>query len=101
MRALSKTFLLLFAAVGLASCGGGGGGSQGAFEPTPADSIAISAVATSISTNSFTTLTVTVTKHDGTVENDGTTVNASVSPSTIGTVSGTTGSPPARRPAIH
>ena len=44
MRALSKTFLLLLATFGLASCGGGGGGSQSAFNATPVDSIAISAV---------------------------------------------------------
>ncbi len=92
MRALSKTFLLLLAAFGLASCGGGGGGSQGAFSPTPVDSIAISAATTSIPTNSFTTLTVTVKKPDGSPENDGVTVNASLSPSTIGTVSGASGS---------
>src|SRR4029079_18268348 len=92
MRALSKTFLLLLAAFGLASCGGGGGGSQGAFSPTPVDSIAISAATTSIPTNSFTTLTVTVKKPDGRPENDGVTVNASLSPSMIGTVSGASGS---------
>src|SRR6185369_1806867 len=91
MRALSKTFLLLLAAFGLASCGGGGGGSQGAFSPTPVDSIGISAAATSIPTNSFTTLTVTVKKPDGSPENDGVTINASLSPSTIGTVSGASG----------
>ena len=91
MRALSKTFLLLLATFGLASCGGGGGGSQGAFSPTPVDSITISAAATSIPTNSFTTLTVTVKKPDGSPENDGVTINASLSPSTIGTVSGASG----------
>ncbi len=53
--------------------------------------IAISAASTSISTNTFTALTITVKKADGTIENDGTTVNASVGPSTIGTVSGAAG----------
>jgi hypothetical protein len=91
MKALSKTFVLLLAAFGLASCGGGGGGSQGAFTPTPVDTIDIAPAATTISTNSFTTLVVTVKKQDGSVENDGTTVNASVTPSTIGTVAGKTG----------
>jgi hypothetical protein len=88
MRALSKTFLLLLATFGLASCGGGGGGSQSAFNPTPVDSIGISAASTSIPTSSFTTLTVTVKRQDGTVEADGTSINASVSPSTMGVISG-------------
>ncbi len=88
MRALSKTFLLLLATFGLASCGGGGGGSQSAFNATPVDSIAINATSTSIPTNSFTTLTVTVKRQDGTVEADGTSINASVSPSTMGVISG-------------
>jgi hypothetical protein len=87
MKALSKLFVLL-AALALASCGGGGGGSQGAFTPTPSDTITISAASTSIPVGSFTTLTVTVKKADGSVENDGTLINASLSPSTIGTVSG-------------
>ena len=88
MKALSKTFVLLLAAFGLASCGGGGGGSQGAFQPTPSDTISISASSTSITTNGFITLTVTVKKHDGTIENDGTQVTASVTPATMGSVSG-------------
>jgi hypothetical protein len=88
MKALRNVFLLLLAAVGLASCGGGGGGSQGAFQPTPVDTITISPTSNSVSTNSFTTLTVTVKRHDGTVEANGTEITASVTPSTIGTVSG-------------
>lgn len=91
MRALSKIFLPLLATLGLASCGGGGGGSHDAFTPPGADTIQIAPGASSITTNSFTTLTITVKKDDGTAENDGTTVNASVSPSTIGTVSGAAG----------
>jgi hypothetical protein len=87
MKALSKLFVLV-AALALASCGGGGGGSKGAFEPTPSDTITISPAATTIPANSFTTLTVTVKKNDGSFENDGTLVNASVSPLTIGSVSG-------------
>jgi len=86
MRALSKTFLLLLATFGLASCGGGGGGSQSAFNPTPVDSITISAGSTTITTNSFTTLTVTVKRQDGTVEADGTAINATVTPATAGFV---------------
>ena len=91
MKALNKTFVLLLAAFGLASCGGGGGGSQSAFSPTPVDTITISPASTSVVTNSFTTLTVTVKKQDGTVEANGTAINASVTPSTIGTVSGASG----------
>jgi hypothetical protein len=86
MRALSKTFLLLLATFGLASCGGGGGGSQSAFNPTPVDSIAINAGSTSIPTNSFTILTVSVKRQDGTVEADGTSINATVTPATMGSV---------------
>src|SRR5579883_3497414 len=93
MKALGNTCVLWLACLVLASCGGGGGGSQSSFTPTPADSITISAAASSISTNSFTTLTVTVKKPDGTPEDDGTTVTASLSPSTIGTVSGAAGTP--------
>jgi hypothetical protein len=92
MKALRNT-LVLFAFFGLTSCGGGGGGSQGAFTPTPVDTISIVPASSSIFTGSFTTLTVTVTKHDGSPENDGVTVNASLSPSTIGTVSGKVGDP--------
>jgi len=88
MKALSKSFVLLLATLGPASCGGGGGGSQGAFQPTPSDTISISATATSITTNNFTTLTVAVKKADGTIENDGVQVTASVTPATIGSVSG-------------
>jgi hypothetical protein len=86
MRALSKTFLLLLAVFGLASCDGGGGGSQSAFNATPVDSIAISAGSTSIPTNSFTILTVSVKRADGTVEADGTSINATVTPATAGVI---------------
>ena len=88
MKALRNTFLLLLAAAALASCGGGGGGSHSAFTPTGADTINISPASTSISTNSFTTITVSVQKNDGTAESDGTTVSASLSPATIGFVTG-------------
>jgi hypothetical protein len=91
MRALSKFFVPLLATLGLASCGGGGGGSHGAFTPPGADSIFITPGSSSITTNSFTALTITVKKDDGSAENDGIVVNASVSPSTIGTVSGASG----------
>jgi hypothetical protein len=92
MRAL-KPLLLLLAIFALAGCGGGGGGSSSVFNPPGPDSISVSAAPASITTNSFTAITVVVNKNDGTPENDGTTVNASLSPSTIGTVTSTASAP--------
>jgi hypothetical protein len=86
MKAFGKTCVLVLASLVLASCGGGGGGSQSSFTPTPSDSISISALTTSIPTNSYTTLIVTVKKPDGSAEDDGTPVTASLSPPTFGTV---------------
>lgn len=91
MKALSKIFVPLLAALSLASCGGGGGGSSSAFTPPGTDTITISPGATSITTGSFTTLTVSVKKNDGSAESDGVLIGASVAPSTIGTVSGSAG----------
>ena len=89
MKALRNTLLLLLATFALTSCGGGGGGSNSVFTPTGADSISISAAPPSIGTFSFTAITVTVQKNDGSSEDDGTQVSASLSPSTIGTVAPT------------
>lgn len=87
MKAFYKPLLLLLATFSLASCGGGGGGSKSVFSPPPSDSISVSASPSgSISTNSFTALTVTVKKSDGTAEDDGTVVTATLSPANIGTV---------------
>src|SRR5579864_2917340 len=92
MKAFYKPLLLLLATFALASCGGGGGGSSSVFSPPPSDSISISASPSgSISTNSFTALTVTVKKNDGTAEDDGTVVTATLSPANIGTVAPTQG----------
>ena len=91
MKAQSKFFLPLAAMLALAGCGGGSGGSSGsAFEP-PKDLLTISVAASSITTNNYTTLTVSVKKQDGTAESDGTSISASVSPASIGTISGSTG----------
>lgn len=91
MKALSKFFLPLAAMLALAGCGGGSGGSSGsAFEP-PQDLLTISVAASSITTNNYTTLTVSVKKQDGTAEADGTSISASVSPASMGTISGSTG----------
>ncbi len=91
MKALSKFFLPLVAMLALAGCGGGSGGSSGsAFEP-PQDLLTVSVAASSITTNNYTTLTVSVKKQDGTAEADGTSISASVSPATIGSISGATG----------
>ena len=88
MKALSKIFLPIIATLALAGCGGGSGGSSGAaFEP-PLDIVAVSAASTSITTNNYTTLIVSVKKQDGTAEADGTAISASVSPASLGSVSG-------------
>jgi len=91
MKALCKTLVLMLASVVLASCGGGGGGSNSAFGP-PAYVVSIQTSSSTITTNSFTAVTVTVKTNDGGAVPDGTTVNLAVSPSTIGTVAGQTGS---------
>ena len=92
MKALYKLFVVLLASIGLASCGGGGGGSNTAFGGAPAYDISISASPSSITTNSFTTLTVTVKNPGGANAQDGTAVSASVSPANIGTISASGGS---------
>ena len=91
MKAFYKPLLLLLATFALASCGGGGGGSSSVFTPPGSDSVSVSASPSSLTTNSFTALTVVVKKSDGTAEDDGTNVTATLSPSTIGTVTATQG----------
>ena len=91
MKALSKIFLPFIATLALAGCGGGSGGSSGAaFEP-PMDLVTVSAASTSITTDNYTTLIVSVKKQDGTAEADGTSISASVSPASLGSISGGTG----------
>ena len=92
MKALCKTFVLVLASALLASCGGGGSGSNSAFGGGSAFNISISASPTSVTTNSFTTLTVTVKNPGGANAPDGTAVTASLTPTTIGTVSGASAS---------
>ncbi|HET8942447.1 MAG TPA: hypothetical protein VFN13_10720 [Rudaea sp.] len=92
MKALCKTFVLLLASIVLASCGGGGGGNNSAFGGAPVLSVTITPASSTISTNSFTTLIVTVKNPDGTPAQDGAGVNATLSPATIGTLSGAAGS---------
>lgn len=87
MKALCNLFVLLLASLVLASCGGGGSGSNSAFGGNPAFNITISASPTSVTTYSFTTLTVSVKNPGGANAPDGTTVTASLSPSTIGSLS--------------
>ncbi|HEX4481559.1 MAG TPA: hypothetical protein VH082_12150 [Rudaea sp.] len=92
MKAFYRPLLLLLATFALASCGGGGGGSSSAFSPPGSDSISISASpSASIGTNSFTALTVVVKKNDGSAEDDGTTVTATLSPANMGTVTASQG----------
>ena len=92
MKALFNLFVLMLASFALASCGGGGSGSNSAFGGSPAFNISISASPTSVTTNSFTTLTVTVKNPGGANAPDGTTVSASLSPATIGSLSGASAS---------
>jgi hypothetical protein len=92
MKVLCNLFVLMLASFALASCGGGGSGSNSAFGGSPAFDISISASPASVTTNSFTTLTVTVKNPGGANAPDGTVVTASLSPATIGSVSG---APPA------
>lgn len=87
MKALSQTFVLMLASIALASCGGGGGGSNSAFTPSSVK-ISVSAASNSITTNAFTTLTVTVSNQNGSPVANGTSVSASLTPTTIGTLSG-------------
>jgi hypothetical protein len=91
MKAFCKTFVLLLATVGLASCGGGGGGgSNSSFEPV-SQVVTVAATPGSVTTNSFTTVVVTVKQQDGAPAPDGETVNLSLTPLTAGTVSGGAG----------
>src|SRR5574337_137710 len=92
MKALRNLFVLMLASIALASCGGGGGGSNSAFGGSPAFNISISASPASITTNSFTTLTVSVKNPGGANAPDGTAVSASLSPATIGSLSGASAS---------
>lgn len=92
MKALCNLFVLMLASFALASCGGGGSGSNSTFGGSPAFDISITASPTSITTNSFTTLTVSVKNPGGTNAPDGTSVTASLTPTTIGTVSGASAS---------
>ena len=92
MKVFYRPFLLLLATFALASCGGGGGGSSSVFSPPGNDSISVSASpSASIGTNSFTALTVVIKKNDGSAEDDGTTVTATLSPANMGTVTTTQG----------
>lgn len=88
MKALCKTLVLLLATTVLASCGGGGsGGSNSAFNHVSLD-VSVSASPATITTESFTTLVVTVKNTDGSPVADGEGVNVTLSPLNIGTLSG-------------
>lgn len=92
MKALRNLFVLMLASIALASCGGGGSGSNSAFGGSSAFNISITASPASITTNSFTTLTVSVKNPGGANAPDGTSVSASLSPATIGSLSGSAAS---------
>jgi hypothetical protein len=91
MKALCKTLFLVLASVLLASCGGGGGGSNSAFEPV-SFVVTVTPASSTITTNAFTSVVVTVKTNDGQAAQDGTVVNLALTPATIGTVSGAAGS---------
>lgn len=88
MNALCKTFLILLAAIALASCGGGGNGNNSAFGGAPVITVSIAASPTSITTNSFTTLTVTAKNPDGSPAANGAEVQATLTPASLGSLSG-------------
>lgn len=88
MNALCKTFLILLAAFALASCGGGGNSNNSAFGGAPVITVSVSASSPSITTNSFTTLTVTAKNPDGSPAVNGAEVQATLTPSSIGSLSG-------------
>lgn len=87
MKALRNLFVLMLASFALASCGGGGNGSNSAFGGAPVLTVSVSASPASITTNSFTTLTVTVKNPDGSPAANGAAVQATLNPSTIGSLS--------------
>src|SRR5450432_1010118 len=91
MKDLCKTFVLLLASVVLASCGGGGNSNNSAFGGAPVLTVSVSASPNSIGTDSFTTLTVTVKNPDGSPAQNGAGVEATLSPASIGTLSGAAG----------
>ena len=87
MKVLRNLFVLVFASIALASCGGGGGGSNSAFGGAPVLKVTVVASPSSITTNSFTTLTVSVKNPDGTPAANGAEVQATLNPQTIGSLS--------------
>ena len=93
MKAFCKTFVLLLATVGLASCGGGGGQGSNSATNVVSQVVTVIPQAASISTNSFTSILVTVKQQDGSNAPDGQGVTLSLSPQNLGTVSGAPGTP--------
>jgi hypothetical protein len=87
MKVLRNLFVLMLASFALASCGGGGNGSNSAFGGAPVLTVSVSASPASITTNSFTTLTVTVKNPDGSPAANGAEVQVTLNPSTIGSLS--------------
>ncbi len=87
MKALCNLFVLMLASFALAGCGGGGNGNNSAFGGAPVLTVSVSASPASITTNSFTTLTVTVKNPDGSPAANGAEVQATLNPSTIGSLS--------------
>lgn len=85
-----KTALLLLLAATLTACGGGGGGGPDAVGPRQISASA-TAVSGSIGINSATDITVRVTQQGGAPVQDGSTVQAVVSPAGLGNIAGSAG----------
>jgi len=84
---LTRTLLLLAFTTLLAACGGGGGsGDDSGFNP-PGARLTVSPSSVSVNTNSGVSVTVRATSVGGAAVPDGTTVSASVSPSSLGNIS--------------
>ena len=86
MKTPIRFFAMLFGSLLLAA--GSDHARASAFGPPPADNVKIDVSAASIGTNSTATLTVTVTRRNGTPETDGTLISAIVSPPSIGSIAG-------------
>jgi len=86
MKTPIRFFAMLFGSLLLAA--GSDHARASAFGPPPADNVSIDVSANSIGTNSTATLTVTVTRRNGTPETDGTLISATVSPPSIGSIAG-------------
>jgi hypothetical protein len=93
MKAFHRILILLLAGAMLVGCGGGGGsGNNSGFNP-PGVSVSVAATSTTIGVNSTSEISVTVTQVGGAPVPNGTAVQATVTPSSLGSVSTGNGTP--------